>query len=200
VSTRLQGRLADDSYRTNAGLLETRPEYRRTWRNHYNRDRGDCLDYTRNPENNLLPGQHNLDLLEKLYGTPSRPLNANTSTATANYDAETRTATSGGQTPTPDYIDRDQDKNENDKDTEKDDRRHLLGRQSYLRHGHRMMAANDSALQVDNGTIRDDQAFLQESIQKAMDHCKHEHCVYDLNEKYQVRVQKLLAVVSKGAK
>ena len=41
---------------------------------HYNRDRGDCMDYTTRTWNNLKPGDFNLDLLVQLYGTPTNPL------------------------------------------------------------------------------------------------------------------------------
>ena len=37
--------------------------------NYWNRDRGDCMDYTMRPRNNLEPGQYNCDLLQELYGT-----------------------------------------------------------------------------------------------------------------------------------
>lgn len=47
------------------GLPHTDEEY-------YNEDRGDCLDYTVVPGNNLSPGQYNLDLLNQIYGTADR--------------------------------------------------------------------------------------------------------------------------------
>jgi hypothetical protein len=37
-----------------------------------NADTGNCLDYTRNPQNNLLPGTINYDRLAALYGVVSR--------------------------------------------------------------------------------------------------------------------------------
>lgn len=36
--------------------------------NQYNRDRGDCMDYTTRPQNNLRPGDYNFDVLNQLYG------------------------------------------------------------------------------------------------------------------------------------
>jgi hypothetical protein len=39
----------------------------------YNVDRGDCLDYTTRPQNNLHPGQYNYDLLYEIYGDPNAP-------------------------------------------------------------------------------------------------------------------------------
>jgi hypothetical protein len=43
--------------------------------NYYNLDRGDCMDYTTRPRNNLLPGQYNFDLLAEMYG-PAEYANA----------------------------------------------------------------------------------------------------------------------------
>ena len=37
--------------------------------NYYNFDRGDCLDYTTRPRNNLQPGEFNFNLLYSLYGS-----------------------------------------------------------------------------------------------------------------------------------
>lgn len=36
--------------------------------NFLNKDKGDCLDYTNTPQNNLRPGQRNFDKLETMYG------------------------------------------------------------------------------------------------------------------------------------
>jgi hypothetical protein len=38
--------------------------------NYFNRDRGDCMDYTTRPQNNLAPGQFNFQVLNELYGIP----------------------------------------------------------------------------------------------------------------------------------
>jgi hypothetical protein len=39
--------------------------------NYYNADRGDCMDYTVRPQNNLHPGTYNFKLLQAMYGPTS---------------------------------------------------------------------------------------------------------------------------------
>lgn len=45
---------------------------------YFNRDRGDCMDYTDTPSNNMIPGSFNLELLEEVYGSPTIPLDEET--------------------------------------------------------------------------------------------------------------------------
>lgn len=83
---------------------------------HFNRDRGDCMDYTTRTRNNLLPGDFNLDLLESLYGTPAQPLGS---------DPLTESGVSAPTTPSPPPR-RPPPNPDKEKEENEDDRRRFL--------------------------------------------------------------------------
>jgi hypothetical protein len=144
---------------------------------HFNRDRGDCMDYTIRPERNGVPGDYNLNLLEQLYGTPNRPLTSIPGQADTTAD-NTESNNNGGPSSWGDVLppgtfdsnSENQNQNEGEEvvaEEEDDDRRRYLG------------DALDDA---------DVDAFEK---QKSME-CKEEHCIYTYKERYYVKINQFL--------
>ena len=139
---------------------------------HFNRDRGDCMDYTTRTWNNLLPGSYNLELLERLYGTPGNPLTEDTLA-----DGSTIAPTVAPRRPPPppprpwnnrnDDKEKDKEK-EKDKDKdEKDDRR------------------SRSLQQFSVPKFDTEIAALLES-------CRTPQCVHQLDDEYTLVINKLM--------
>jgi hypothetical protein len=64
--------------------------------NYHNKDRGDCLDYTLFPRNNLHPGQYNFDLLNQLYAGGPAPIDSVTTSGTSGSGNSTTTGGENG--------------------------------------------------------------------------------------------------------
>ena len=145
---------------------------------HFNRDRGDCMDYTIRPERNGVPGEYNLNLLEQLYGTPNRPLTSipgESDPTLDNANNDNNDASSWGDILPPstfDYNSENENQNQNQKEEEEeedDDRR-----RRYL------------------GDDLDDADVDAFEKQKSME-CKEEYCIYAYKEHYYVKINQFLA-------
>ena len=137
---------------------------------HFNRDRGDCMDYTIRPQNNMVPGDYNLNLLKQLYGTPTDPIDPS---IFSNKDDESATNNGGSivGTPPPPFrpnYGNDDDDEEDEKDNkdkkDKDDRRlrHRQLRQSQR--GRRHLATDEEIFQAEleiQYSCKDDYCYVQ---------------------------------------
>uniref|UniRef100_A0A7S3P7H1 Uncharacterized protein n=1 Tax=Amphora coffeiformis TaxID=265554 RepID=A0A7S3P7H1_9STRA len=132
---------------------------------HFNRDRGDCMDYTTRTWNNRQPGQFNLDLLVTLYGTPSQPL---TSDPLAEFS--TLAPMAAPRLPTPPTLRpwRDDTENEKEEDDERED-----DRRRFLR--------------------EDLDASFDSEVATALENCKAARCVHVIDEQHSVVISKLMA-------
>jgi hypothetical protein len=101
--------------------------------NYFNRDRGDCMDYTTRPQNNLAPGQFNFQVLNELYGIPvSQTSLSEASTSTlvdsVNSSGETTDVEDSGTDnagETNNNNNEDHGEEEEEEGEEEDDRRRL---------------------------------------------------------------------------
>jgi hypothetical protein len=132
---------------------------------HFNRDRGDCMDYTNRPGQNLVPGEFNLSLLEQLYGTPSNPTVVSQGLNTVGITTQ---ISEQGNLPPVETTSMRPDPNNNDKKKPKnvDDRSRTL-----RRGGQRRVLAVVNALE---------------------DSCEAENCSVDLGDGYRLEIHKLL--------
>lgn len=146
------------------GLPHTDTDY-------FNRDRGDCLDYTNSPRNNLLPGQYNLDLLVELYGTPTMP---RTNPSLNNTNSGEGGLRPGGPRPPPQRPPQKEDKEDEEEDEE--DR--------YLQ----TVLDPAVASAVYGGVDPND----RDTIRSYADACHREHCHFKVNNDIVIEVYKLM--------
>ena len=94
----------------------------------FNRNLGDCMDYTQFPKSNMQPGQSNFDALQILYGPPPPPEEG---ASDGNTVEEQQQQTPPGQPRPPQPNPKDEKEKDKEKDKEKEkekdkDRRTLL--------------------------------------------------------------------------
>jgi hypothetical protein len=144
---------------------------------HFNRDRGDCMDYTIRPQNNGVPGDFNLNLLEELYGTPDRPLESVTGTLGGGTVGSVAGSTGGsgnsGWPEIPDFTGNNIEQEYEEEDDDDDDRRHAMLRRRL-----------DDDL---------DEADVEAFENKVSLECKQEYCVYKYRHRYLVKINQFLA-------
>lgn len=131
---------------------------------HFNKDRGDCMDYTVRTWNNLKPGKYNLNLLETLYGTPTQPLLSDP--LAGDVSAGGGTPVSPPTTSSPPLRPRPQTPqprpnwgNQDEEDENEDDRRR--------------------------------RRQLHSKVEILMDTCQGAQCVYSIDDEYTVVINKL---------
>eukprot|EP00538_Stauroneis_constricta_P011754 CAMPEP_0119550314 /NCGR_PEP_ID=MMETSP1352-20130426/3844_1 /TAXON_ID=265584 /ORGANISM="Stauroneis constricta, Strain CCMP1120" /LENGTH=371 /DNA_ID=CAMNT_0007596115 /DNA_START=303 /DNA_END=1418 /DNA_ORIENTATION=+ len=143
---------------------------------HFNRDRGDCMDYTIRPRNNQVPGDFNLDLLVKLYGTRAQPLLVDPKTLPKDGEGQSQQQPDGTNTPRntlplrPPVQQEDvlEDKKNKDKDK---DRRHLSPDEEDIE------ITDADIIAMDKEAVRD---------------CQEELCVVEVNDQYRILVNQFL--------
>lgn len=159
------------SHRANCSPTSHRFGLPHTDEDHFNRDRGDCMDYTTRTWNNLKPGDFNLNLLETLYGTPENPLREDPL-----VDGSSSPPTTAPRRPPPPppprpWNDKDKDKEKEDKDKDKekdeDDRRRLW----------------------EVFPIPED---FEAEIAAALESCTTPQCTHELDEEYTLVINKLM--------
>lgn len=158
--------------------------------NYYNFDRGDCLDYTIRPGNNLSPGEFNFNLLYTLYGS----VNGDPSTSAAGEQAS-GTRPQNQARPRP---------NENEEEEEdEDDRRRRLGAppvddadEEAPEEIMQKYAAVRACLEEMSCNECLDQAFLDYDGTGRIIHddTQGEACEFDLGDGYTVQTHKLLVI------
>lgn len=156
--------------------------------NYYNFDRGDCLDYTLRPRNNLSPGEFNFNLLYSLYGS-------------ANGDPPTSAAGEAARPPTSGQINREDD--EVNEDDDEDERR--LG--APVRRLDDLPTEDDDtpvAVTEKYAAVRacleergcaecvDETFFDYGNVRMLHENDQGEACEFDLGEGYTIQTHKLL--------
>jgi hypothetical protein len=134
---------------------------------HFNRDRGECMDYTNRPGRNLVPGEFNLNLLVEMYGTPT------VSRGSAALEATDQGNEQMNPQPTP-TNQRPAPSDEKDK-KEKEDRS-------------RMLRGGGSDTQRTLATLQE----IDTLVKGLEESCEAEYCSVDLGEGYRVEIHKLL--------
>eukprot|EP00529_Nitzschia_sp_RCC80_P021107 CAMPEP_0113488848 /NCGR_PEP_ID=MMETSP0014_2-20120614/26229_1 /TAXON_ID=2857 /ORGANISM="Nitzschia sp." /LENGTH=380 /DNA_ID=CAMNT_0000382575 /DNA_START=175 /DNA_END=1317 /DNA_ORIENTATION=+ /assembly_acc=CAM_ASM_000159 len=143
---------------------------------HFNRDRGDCMDYTIRPANNMNPGQFNLDLLVELYGTPSQPLGS-TQEENGAFGGTNNGGASSFPEPRPPTRPQQQQENEEEEDEEEDekendDRRNLRAGRRFRRKKNR----RQRQLQI----LEQEDVDIVEAERMAEQNCQDEVCYFDV--------------------
>ena len=150
---------------------------------HFNRDRGDCMDYTIRPANNMNPGQFNLDLLVELYGTPSQPLGSTTQGETT-LSGVGGGGVGGGSTfpdsrppPTRPQQQQEEEQEEEDEEEENDDRRRnlLRARRQSLR-SKNQQRQQQRELQI----LEQENVDIVEAERMAERNCQDKICYFDV--------------------
>lgn len=146
--------------------------------NYFNRDRGDCMDYTSRPHNNLRPGHFNFDVLNRLYGVQNDTSVADSSSAMSPI--------SGGTPSSPPNYDPNKWKSKEDKEKEKEEeedrRRNLKDVPAEV-----MDRYFDAMAELDGGLHR---RSLSSRILHTNEHS--EHSEVDLGQGYRIHVSKFL--------
>lgn len=149
---------------------------------HFNRDRGDCMDYTVRYENNDVPGVFNLNLLEELYGTPTRPRQEpvaeqqqQSDGSAANDPVSTNSGGNNGDlwdvfAENSSKEKEKENQNEDEEEEEEEDDRRLLRRLEDL-----------------------DEKDVAEFQRDCSERCKDEYCVYSYKHRYLVKINQFLA-------
>jgi hypothetical protein len=149
---------------------------------HFNRDRGDCLDYTNKPRNNLKPGIFNLDLLKTLYGTPDSPLLPIETLESVDEQGLPPPRVNGGDQPlsgndgSGQGPDPQEEKEDKQKEKEKEGDRRLL----------RGLVGTPEAVVTEVPQICLERARSAEAL------CDSAHCTIDVGYGYTVQINKLL--------
>ena len=154
---------------------------------HFNRDRGDCMDYTTRPQNNMMPGDYNLELLKQLYGTSTEPIDPSIfsnkdETTTSNAELGDNNGGNIVGTPPPPFRpnygndDEEDDEKDNKDKKDKDDRlrRHLRG----LRQRSRRLATDEEIFQAElevQYSCKDDYCYVQIDDVHALEVTKFVH-------------------------
>jgi hypothetical protein len=145
---------------------------------HFNRDRGDCLDYTNKVENNLVPGDYNLNLLKTLYGTPDSPLLPIEALESVDEQGLPPPRVNGEDQSLPRNNGNDPQEEEEEKEKEKEkegDRRLLRG-----------LVGTPQSVATQVPQICLDRARSAEAL------CDSDHCITDVGYGYTVHINKLL--------
>ena len=120
------------------------------------------MDYTTRTWNNRQPGHFNLDLLVKLYGTPTQPLIFDPLA-----DGSTVAPTAAPPRPPPPPLRPWRDEKEKEEEEEKeDDRRRFL--------------------------LEDLDAIIDSEVAVALDNCNTARCVHLIDDEYSVVISKLM--------
>ena len=179
---------------------------------HFNKDRGnDCMDYTTRPQNNLIPGTYNLNLLKELYGTPTSPIDPNkflkNSNNNADGDSDNSTPSEEGEEEEEppfrytnkewDNNDKDKDdKDDKDKDKDKDDEKDNKDKDNKDKDDDRRnLRGGDSQQQSQNNNNRHHRylATEEEIFQAELDiqhSCKEEYCNVPIDNVHSIKVTK----------
>lgn len=148
------------------------------------------MDYTDRPQNNLVPGSFNLNLLVDLYGTPTQPRVETTDAPPASSAAENNGNSGNGDNNSPpmdvfENEDDEEEKEEKEEEEDEDDRR-----------GRRFLRSEDDEDEDDEDDEDSSDADLlpnyQRLTRRAEKACKKQICSFDVGRGFLIHVLKLL--------
>jgi hypothetical protein len=165
--------------------------------NYYNFDRGDCLDYTLRPRNNLSPGEFNFNLLYSLYGSA----NGDPMTSAA---GESLVRPSEGNNARPSGENNFQDEEEYEENEDDDERRLDAPSRRLGSPPAKMEDDTPASIMEKYVTVRacledyscaecvDETFFDYGNVRMLHENDQGEACEFDLGEGYAIQTHKLL--------
>jgi hypothetical protein len=153
--------------------------------NFYNKDQGNCMDYTSWPQNNVNPGQFNFDHLAEMYGVvdPSASTSAGTISTGSSASAASNIPAGSNSSTTRIHC----------KGGNRWGARRLNNGEApqYVQEKYRSVTA---ALKTISCLELEQQSSMEHNVQTLHKQHHGEECSVDLGEGYSARIHKLLAV------
>jgi len=144
---------------------------------HFNRDRGDCMDYTIRTRNNQVPGRFNLDLLVQLYGTPAKPLAVDPKTLPKDGEAVASTGSDPTQPPPQQPpTNNNNGGNNNGGNKDKEDKKEK---------------DKEKDRRLDQGSGMSDADIVALEREVAME-CEDEFCIVDVDDQFRILINQFL--------